>query len=242
MRGAVGPGMSATTTRIATLGRLVSQALSLPVPGEGLRAAEDRGFEPRRAVKPNRISSVLPPVPGWRRHVRDGTETQARRAGNSLVIQNHTGNARRVRARSVRAAEEAPGHFAAPSSAAGTALTIRSIVVRAMPVSLWTSLLLRPAAIAAWTTASRLPDTASCSAAHAVSISLACPTVSSVMHRTLQNCSAYCNRRASPITGRQVVVRVRDHGSRNGAGCGCSGADRGWGTAMRTILAPPPPP
>ena len=30
---------------------------SLPVPGEGLRAAEDRGFEPRRVVTPNRISS-----------------------------------------------------------------------------------------------------------------------------------------------------------------------------------------
>ena len=45
--------LSATATRIATLGRLVSQALSLRV----LRAAEDRGFEPRRVVTPNRISS-----------------------------------------------------------------------------------------------------------------------------------------------------------------------------------------
>ena len=49
----MGPGMSAT----ATLGWLVRQALSLRVPGEGLRAAEDRGFEPRRVLPPNRISS-----------------------------------------------------------------------------------------------------------------------------------------------------------------------------------------
>jgi len=46
--------LSETATRIATLGRLVGQALSLRV----LRAAEDRGdFEPWRVVTPNRISS-----------------------------------------------------------------------------------------------------------------------------------------------------------------------------------------
>jgi len=45
--------LSETATRIATFGRLVGQALSLRV----LRAAEDRGFEPRRVVTPNRISS-----------------------------------------------------------------------------------------------------------------------------------------------------------------------------------------
>jgi hypothetical protein len=44
--------------RMATSGRLVSQALSRQVPGEGLRTAEDRGFEPRRVVTPNRISSA----------------------------------------------------------------------------------------------------------------------------------------------------------------------------------------
>jgi hypothetical protein len=38
----------------------VNEALSLRVPGEGLRAAEDRGFEPRRVVTPNRISSAAP--------------------------------------------------------------------------------------------------------------------------------------------------------------------------------------
>jgi hypothetical protein len=36
------------------------QAPSPHVPGEGLRAAEDRGFEPRRVVTPNRISSAAP--------------------------------------------------------------------------------------------------------------------------------------------------------------------------------------
>ena len=50
----------ADSRTIATLGCLVSQALSLRVPGEGLRAAEDRGFEPRRVVTPNRISSAAP--------------------------------------------------------------------------------------------------------------------------------------------------------------------------------------
>ena len=49
--------MSATATQTATLGCLLIQALSLPVPGEGLRAAEDRGFEPRKVSPPNRISS-----------------------------------------------------------------------------------------------------------------------------------------------------------------------------------------
>ena len=52
--------MSATATQIATVARPVSQAPSPQVPREGLRAAEDRGFEPRRAVKANRISSAAP--------------------------------------------------------------------------------------------------------------------------------------------------------------------------------------
>jgi hypothetical protein len=37
----------------------VTKALSPDVPGKGLRAAEDRGFEPRRASRPNRISSPI---------------------------------------------------------------------------------------------------------------------------------------------------------------------------------------
>ena len=80
---------------------------------------------------------------------------------------------------------------------------MRSIVVRAMPVSRWTSLLLRPASIAARTTSSRRLPTASCSAAQPASISLACRTVSSFTLRMLHSCSTYCNRRASPITGQQ---------------------------------------
>jgi hypothetical protein len=44
----------------ATLGHFVSQAPSLQVPGEGLRAAEDREFEPRRVVTPNRIGARRP--------------------------------------------------------------------------------------------------------------------------------------------------------------------------------------
>src|SRR5260370_24360765 len=53
-------------------------------------------------------------------------------------------NARPVRARNVRAARQAAHHPAPPSPAAGTAPTIRSIVVRALPVSRPTSALLRP--------------------------------------------------------------------------------------------------
>jgi hypothetical protein len=52
--GAVGSGMSPT----ATWGLPADRALPSDVPGEGLgAAAEDRGFEPRRVVTPNRISS-----------------------------------------------------------------------------------------------------------------------------------------------------------------------------------------
>ena len=130
--------MSATATQIATLGYLMSQAPSPQVPGEGLRAAEDRGFEPRRVVTPNRISSVLPTVPWKLNHVGDGTETQARHAGKSRIVRNRAGqagNARRVRTRNGHAAGRDSGHFWAPSSAAWAALTMRSIVVRAIPVS-----------------------------------------------------------------------------------------------------------
>src|SRR5271165_5988023 len=106
--------MSGTATQTATLGCLVSQALSLQVLGEGLRAAEDRGFEPRRVVTPNRISSALPVVPRRSGHVGDGTEMQARSAGNAGIGPGLTNNARRVRARIVRAAKLARDHFAAP--------------------------------------------------------------------------------------------------------------------------------
>jgi hypothetical protein len=91
--------------------------------------AEDRGFEPRRVVTPNRISSVAAPMPGKFNHARDGTETQARRAGNSRIVRNHTGNTRRVRARNVRAADRIPVHLAAPSSASlRTSPTVLSLI------------------------------------------------------------------------------------------------------------------
>jgi hypothetical protein len=130
--------MSATATRIATLGRFVRQALSPHVPREGLRAAEDRGFEPRRVVTPNRISSVLPGLSPVRDHIRDRTKPQARHAGNSCIVRNETtiaANARRVRARIVRAAGQASTHLTPPSAAAEIGPTMRSIVVLAMPVS-----------------------------------------------------------------------------------------------------------
>jgi hypothetical protein len=62
----------------------VSQARPWSAAGEGLRAAENREFEPRRVLPPNRISSAFPVVTGRCGHVRDGTETQARRTGKSL--------------------------------------------------------------------------------------------------------------------------------------------------------------
>ena len=222
--------MSATVTRIATLG--VSQAPSPRVPGEGLRAAEDRGFEPRRVVTPNRISSVLPVVLGRRRHVRDRTETQARRARKARIARKsaaNAGNARRVRARIVRAARQAPDHSASPFPASGAWTRMRSIVVRAMPVRRCTSALLRPAWKAVRITSSRRSVTDCRSDTHAASISRACRTVSSGMHRTLRFCSAYCNRSASPITAREAI-RVRSHGSRNGTGRSCFRACRGAGT------------
>jgi len=112
---------------------------------------------------------------------------------------------------------------------------MRSIVVRAMPVSRCTSLLLRPASTAARTTSSRRLPTASCSAARAVSICLACRTVSSVTLHMLHFCSTYCNRGASPITGRHAA-RAGGHGSRNGTGRDAGPqAGRGAGiTALRS--------
>src|SRR6266480_5713174 len=171
--------MSATATQTATLACLVGQALTLRVPGEGLRDAEDRGFEPRRVVTPNRISSVLTRVPGPRSHVRDGTETQARRAGKAAIAPSLTGNARRVRTRNGHAGTPGRGHAPPPAAA-----TSAMIPLRTSPAVLS----LVPAARAFAT-------------------------------------SGYCNSRASPIAGRQAL-RVRDHGSRNGTGCGCSGANQ----------------
>jgi hypothetical protein len=104
-------------------------------PGTSL-VAEDRGFEPRRVVTPNRISSVLPQLsPAWD-HIRERMETQVKRAGNPRAVRNEVddaANRRRVRARCVRAAQQAADHPAPPSP--GARATMRSIVVLAIPVS-----------------------------------------------------------------------------------------------------------
>ena len=57
----MGPGMSPDATESSTFGRPVTRALSQDVQ-EALEAAEDRGFEPRRAARPNRISSPFRPT------------------------------------------------------------------------------------------------------------------------------------------------------------------------------------
>jgi hypothetical protein len=126
--------VSATATRIATLGRFVSQALSLKVLGEGLRAAEDRGFEPRRVLPPNRISSVISIMTGRRRHARDGTEAQARRTGKSLNRAGSKGENRESVPRTDAQWTRTAGHRGS-SSLAGEGPMMRSIVVRAIPVS-----------------------------------------------------------------------------------------------------------
>jgi hypothetical protein len=71
----------------------VNKALSVRLPGEGLRAAEDRGFEPRRVVTPNRISSSMPRLPGLSRHDRDCAKSQARLSGKARITLVLTGNA-----------------------------------------------------------------------------------------------------------------------------------------------------
>jgi hypothetical protein len=78
--------------------------------------AEDRGFEPRRVVTPNRISSAFPVVPARRHHVGDRTETQAS-APETRVRARTAGNARHCRARCVHAPAQVPGHSAPPVAA-----------------------------------------------------------------------------------------------------------------------------
>jgi len=143
-------------------------------------------------------------------------------------------DARRVRTRNGHTHRADAGHRGS-CSMAGTAPRMRSIVVRAMPVSRCTSLFHRPASIAARTTPSRRLPTAACSAAQAVSICLACRTVSPVTLRMLHLCSTYCNTGASPGTGRPAA-RACGHGSRKGTGRSAGpAAGRGAG-----IIAPRP--
>ena len=61
--------------------------------------AEDRGFEPRRAARPNRISSAFPLVTGRSGNHRDRPEWQASRAGNAGIVPGLPADARRVRTR-----------------------------------------------------------------------------------------------------------------------------------------------
>jgi hypothetical protein len=63
------------------------------------QTAEDRGFEPRRVLPPNRISSAFPIVTGRSGNHRDRPEMQASRAGNAGIVPGPAGNAERVRTR-----------------------------------------------------------------------------------------------------------------------------------------------
>src|SRR6516225_325072 len=80
------------------------KAESSSPPGRSARAkllviAEDRGFEPRRVLPPNRISSAFPLVPGRSGNDRDRPEWQVSRAGKARVVPGPAGNAERVRTR-----------------------------------------------------------------------------------------------------------------------------------------------
>src|SRR5215472_3873340 len=65
--------------------------------------AEDRGFEPRRAVKPNRISSALASVPLRSAYNRERAEPQATGAGKLSNLPGRAGFSPGVRACFVRA-------------------------------------------------------------------------------------------------------------------------------------------
>ena len=98
------------------------------------QTAEDRGFEPRRVLPPNRISSAFPVVPGQSGQDRDRPELQVSRAGNAGVVPGPAGDARRVRTRNGHTHGPDAGHRGS-ASVAGSVPAMRSIVVRAMPVS-----------------------------------------------------------------------------------------------------------
>jgi hypothetical protein len=99
-----------------------------------LVTAEDRGFEPRRAARPNRISSAFPLVTGRSGHDRDRPEWQASRAGNAGIVPGLPADARRVRTHNGHTHGPDAGHRGS-ASMAGRAPAMRSIVVRAMPAS-----------------------------------------------------------------------------------------------------------
>jgi len=55
-----GRAMRPTATQTATFGPYDESGPLPCIQGEGLRAAEARGFEPRKGANPNRISSAAP--------------------------------------------------------------------------------------------------------------------------------------------------------------------------------------
>src|SRR6516165_2654211 len=94
--------MGGQIAAVATQGPRKAETSSPP--GRSARAkllvrAEDRGFEPRRVVTPNRISSAFPLVPGRSGNHRDRPGLQVSRAGNAGIVPGPAGNAERVRTR-----------------------------------------------------------------------------------------------------------------------------------------------
>ena len=110
--GMPGAPILGSLSRDAALLKRLGQRKSGPflhVPGEDMRAAaEDRGFEPRRVLPPNRISSALLRVTDTSARVRDCAGTQVTTAFTCRAVPELTGTARPfcaclVRAQCVRA-------------------------------------------------------------------------------------------------------------------------------------------
>src|SRR6516225_6567636 len=83
-----------------------------------LVTAEDRGFEPRRVLPANRISSAFPVVTGRSGNDRDRPELQVSRAGKAGIVTGPAGDARRVRTRNGHAHRADDGHRRSASMAA----------------------------------------------------------------------------------------------------------------------------
>ena len=69
----------------------MDQALPAAAAGQGLWTAEDRGLEPRRAVKPNRISGAPVSVSLRSAYRRETAEPQATGTGNSSNLPGRAG-------------------------------------------------------------------------------------------------------------------------------------------------------
>jgi len=79
-----------------------------------LVTAEDRGFEPRRAARPNRISSAPVPVPPSSAYRRESAEPQAIGTGKLSNLPGRAGFSPDVRACLVRARYVRPAYRHAP--------------------------------------------------------------------------------------------------------------------------------